>query len=118
MIIANEVLHSMRARKGKRGWFVLKLDLEKAYDKLELSFIRSSLPLYGLDDISIQLVMSCIFSWSSSVLVNGIPTDSFLPSRGIRQGDPLFPYIFIICMEVLSHMIHKPTKNYLELLSE
>ncbi|XP_056697347.1 uncharacterized protein [Spinacia oleracea] len=106
VIIANEVLHSMRARKGRRGWFMIKLDLEKAYDKLEWSFIRSSLMLYGLDESSVKIIMSCITSVSSSILVNGIPTDSFSPSRGIRQGDPLSPYIFIICMEVLSHMIH------------
>ncbi|XP_056690476.1 uncharacterized protein [Spinacia oleracea] len=106
VIIANEVLHSMRARKGRRGWFILKLDLEKANDKLEWSFIRSSLMLYGLDESSVKIIMSCITSVSSSILVNGIPTDSFSPSRGIRQGDPLTPYIFIICMEVLSHMIH------------
>lgn len=111
MIIANEILPSMRTRKGKRGWFVLKLDLEKAYDKLEWSFIRSSLLRYGLDSNSVCLIMSSISLVSSSVLVNEIPTDYFVPSRGIRQGDPLSPYIFIICMEVLSLMIHEATEN-------
>lgn len=106
VIIANEILHSMNARKGKGRWFILKLDLEKAYDKLEGGFIKNCLLFYGLDQAFVNMIMNCVSTISSTVLVNGIPADSFSPSRGIRQGDPLSPYLFIICMEVLSFLIH------------
>lgn len=49
--------------------------------------------------------MACVFTSSFQILWNGDKSESFFPSRGIRQGDPLSPYIFVICMEVLSHFI-------------
>ena len=52
-----------------------------------------------------QIIMSCISFTNISILVNGGMLDAFEPSRGIRQGDPLSPYIFILCMEYLSHLI-------------
>lgn len=85
----------MKVRKGKRGWFMLKLDLKKAYEKLEWGFIRNAFTLYGLDPHSVDMIMSCVSSITSSVLVNAIPTKSFFPSRGIRQGGPLSPPIFL-----------------------
>ncbi|XP_074278178.1 uncharacterized protein LOC141601774 [Silene latifolia] len=106
-IIASEILHSMHYSKSKIGWFALKLDHEKAFDRLEWDFIHSSLIHARIDPDTISLIMSCISTSSSHVLFNGSPSAAFQPSRGIRQGDPLSPYLFIICMEALSTLIHQ-----------
>ncbi|XP_056685392.1 uncharacterized protein [Spinacia oleracea] len=104
-IDASEILHSMKTRKGKFGWFVFKIDLEKAYDRLEWNFIRFCLARKGFSKNSCDLIMNCIASPSTSIIVNGQPSPSFKTSRGIRQGDPLSPYIFILCMEYLADLI-------------
>lgn len=103
--IASEILHSMKSRKGKFGWFALKIGLEKAYDRMDWNFIRFCLSRKGFDRYSCDLILSCITSPSTSVLVNGKASTPFQTSRGIRQGDPISPYIFIICMEYLAVLI-------------
>ena len=85
----------------------IKIDLEKAYDKLEWSFIRRMLSRINLPTSLIELIMSCVASVTTSILFNGSPLDPILPSRGIRQGDPLSPYIFILCVNYLSQMIEE-----------
>lgn len=107
LVVASEILHSMNKKKGKNGWFALKIDLEKAYDRIEWSFVKTCLRNLNLSDSSIDLIMSCISQSSSSILVNGRQTDSFKHSRGLRQGDPMSPYLFNICLEHLSHMINQ-----------
>lgn len=106
-VVANEIMHSMKGKKGKMGWFALKIDLEKTYDRLEWSFIKNCLTYHKLDNKTIDLIMHCITTTSGSVLVNGALTKWFSPSRGIRQGDPLSPYIFILFMDMLSRLIHE-----------
>lgn len=83
----------------------VKIDLEKAYDKIEWSFIREMLTLFNYPENLVKLIMSCVTLVSTSLLFNGGRLDPFLPSRGIRQGDPLSPYLFILCMEFLGHLI-------------
>ena len=103
MIITQELIHTMMLKKGKTG--CIKIDLEKAYDRLEWPFIRDVLELYRLPPSLIKLIMSCVSSSSVSILLNGGKLEPFHPSRGIRQGDPLSPYLFIMCMVVLGFLI-------------
>ena len=85
----------------------LKIDLEKVYDKLEWSFIRDMLIRANLPADLIDVIMSCISTVSMSILFNGEALDPLYPSRGIRQGDPLSPYLFILCMEFLGQLIEE-----------
>ena len=104
-IIVQELIHTMSKKKGKTGVMAIKLNLEKAYDRLEWSFIRDTLNLFNFPDQLISLIMSCISTTSISILFNGGALDAFQPSRGLCQGDPLLPYLFILCMEVLGALI-------------
>ena len=83
----------------------LKLDMEKAYDKLNWNFIEAILTKFGFHKTWIKWTMACIRNASFSVLVNNVPGKPFSPSRGIRQGDPLSPYIFVIAMEYLARKL-------------
>ena len=104
-IIVQEIIHSMANKKGRGGLMAIKLDLEKAYDRLGWSFIKDILKLFLVPTKLILLIMSCISSSFISILFNGGALEPFNPSLGICQGDPLSPYLFILCMEVLGALI-------------
>lgn len=105
IVVAQEVIHSMRNLRGSKSFMATKIDLVKAYDILNWDFLKSALKDIGLKDWLISLILSCVSSFSMQVLWNGSMTRSFTTSRGIRQGDPLSPYLFVICIERLAHMI-------------
>ncbi|GKU88076.1 hypothetical protein SLEP1_g2381 [Rubroshorea leprosula] len=107
VIILQELVYSFSKKTGKVGDLIFKIDLEKAYDCLEWSFIWETLLFFQFPPKIIDLIMSAICTSSVSVLLNGDRTEPFSPSRGIRQGDPLSPYIFILCMEFLALTITK-----------
>ena len=99
VIIAQEIIHSLRNRKRNEGFIVIKIDLEKAYDRLEWCFIRKVLH-FGFPMNMVKLIMSCISSSSSFLLFNGEKLPSFSLTRGIRQGNPVSPFIFLLCMSI------------------
>ena len=85
----------------------IKIDLEKAYNKLEWGFIRERLPSFKFPVNLVEIFMSCISTVSTSILFNGGMMEPIQLSKGIRQGDPLSPYLFILCKEFLGQLIEK-----------
>ena len=107
-LVAFEVMHSMSLkRKGQKGQMGLKLDMSKAYDRVEWVFLENIMRSMGFAEDWIRLIMMCLSSVSYSVLINGKQCGYFTASRGIRQGDSLSPYLFLLCAEGLSFLLRK-----------
>ncbi|XP_057250760.1 uncharacterized protein LOC130591453 [Beta vulgaris subsp. vulgaris] len=85
--------------------------MSKAYDRIEWDFLDEVLKKFGFAVDWCNRVMDCVRSVTFSVLINGRPSEEFSPNRGLRQGDPLSPYLFILCAEVFSHLLRKAEEN-------
>lgn len=79
-----------------------KIDLEKAYDRMSWEFLEYTLRRFAFPEKIISLIMWCVKSSSLAILWNGEKPAPFKPTRGLRQGDPLSPYLFVLCMEMLA----------------
>ncbi|XP_018474023.1 uncharacterized protein LOC108845291 [Raphanus sativus] len=108
VLITHEVLHYLRKSGAKKHVsMAVKTDMSKAYDRIEWNFLREVLQRLGFHEIWIGWIMECVSSVSYAFLINVGPQGIFIPSRGLRQGDPLSPYLFILCTEVLSGLCNK-----------
>ena len=108
VLITHEVLHYLKNSDAeKRCAMAVKTDMSKAYDRLEWEFIRLVFQRLGFHPKWISWIIQCVSTVTYSFLINGSPKGRVIPSRGIRQGDPLSPYIFILCSEVLSGLCSK-----------
>ncbi|KAK2383934.1 hypothetical protein QL285_071338 [Trifolium repens] len=107
-LIAIEVVHALKRKtKGASGDLALKIDISKAYDRVDWGFMRGMLERLGFADRWIHWMMLCVSSVNYSILVNYEKVGPIVPGRGLRQGDPLSPYLFILVTEGLSTLIKK-----------
>nr|XP_023878149.1 uncharacterized protein LOC111990594 [Quercus suber] len=104
---AFESLHSMQRHTGKEGYMAIKLDMSKAYDRVKWAYLQSVVEKLGFTDHWIKLMMLCVKTVTYSLLVNGEPKGMITPTRGIRQGDPLSPFLFLLCTEGLNGLLNK-----------
>ena len=112
ILVAFELLHHMKTQKSKKADFMtLKLDMSKAYDRVEWHFLIEIMKKMGFCDAWVNLIYGCISTVSYSILVNGELKGDISPSRGIRQGDPLSPYLFLLCSEGLNRLIQQATRD-------
>jgi hypothetical protein len=87
--------------------------MAKACDRVEWVYLRSIMLKLGFSDLFVNLIMNCVESVKFSVRVNRNFSEVFSPTRGIRQGDPMSPYLFLLCAEGLYSMLKFLGPNYL-----
>uniref|UniRef100_A0A803PL06 Reverse transcriptase domain-containing protein n=1 Tax=Cannabis sativa TaxID=3483 RepID=A0A803PL06_CANSA len=104
-VIAQEIVHSFNRKKGREGLFAIKIDLMKAYDRMSWGFIDHVLSCFGVPQEFRNWVSQCITTTSLNICLNGGPVEKISPSCGLRQGDPLSPYLFIWAAEILSRIL-------------
>uniref|UniRef100_A0A803P8A0 Reverse transcriptase domain-containing protein n=1 Tax=Cannabis sativa TaxID=3483 RepID=A0A803P8A0_CANSA len=109
VLLANEAVEDYRSR-GKKG-FVLKIDFEKAYDRVDWGFLDLVLRKKGFGERWRKWIRGCVSSTSFSIFVNGRVRGKFHGSRGLRQGDPLSPFLFTLVADVLGRMVDKAVET-------
>ena len=106
ILLAFESLHHMKTNcTRKKGFMAMKLSTSKAYNRVEWVFLERILLKLGFQESWVALIMECITTVSYSILVNGKPKGMITPSRGLRQGDHLSPYLFLFCAERLNALL-------------
>jgi Reverse transcriptase (RNA-dependent DNA polymerase) len=106
-----EVLHSFNDRRLSGQYFALKADINKAFDTIEWGFIQASLTAVGIPKKLVTLIMLCLASSKVTVQVNGKGSGYLTPTRGLQQGCPLKPYLYIIAMEFMTKRLTRAVEE-------
>ncbi|GAU30676.1 hypothetical protein TSUD_39000 [Trifolium subterraneum] len=105
VVVLNEIIDLAKKRKDK--CLLFKVDFERAYDTINWSFLERMMIKMGFAEGWLKWMRACIFQSFMFVLVNGSPTKDFDVSKGLRQGDPLSPFLFLIVAEGLTGMVRR-----------
>lgn len=98
-------------RKVKNEFYFSKLIMKKAYDRVDWNFLKLTLADFGFPQPTINLIMQLTISLSLALQWNSEKLDNFEPKRGLRQGDPVSPYLFVLCMEKLALLIQQMVRE-------
>lgn len=91
-----------RKNGGQEGEVALKLDISKAYDRVSWEYLQERMIIMGFSEKWVKWIMLCVTTVSYSISFQGSMIGPIIPKRGLRQGDPLSPYLFLLCVEGLS----------------
>jgi hypothetical protein len=108
-LVANEAVHSLK--RCRVPSLIFKVDFHKAFDTVQWDYLEQVMRHMGFGEKWINLIKICISTAKLSVLINGSPSKEFLMGRGIRQGDPLSLFLFLIVVEGLSVLFQRATTN-------
>ena len=112
VLVAFEMMHSIdQRRKGKEAFMAVKLDMSKAYDRVEWAYLEAMMRRMGFNERWISLILMCVSTVEYLVLINEQAKGKIILTRGLRQGDPISPYLFLLCAEGLSAMIKKEERD-------
>jgi hypothetical protein len=113
--VAFECYHSIKIKiQGSRGIYAVKLDMHKAYDRVEWCFLEGIMICLGFDEGWVKLIMQCVSTVKYQVRCNGSLSDYITPTRRLRQGDPFSLYLFLLCAEGVTSLItHEEEQGHL-----
>ena len=102
-MVAYETMHYLKRKNhGREGYATLKIDMSKTYDRSDWDFLKNKMIKMGFSMKWVDLIMLCVSIVRYFVVHNGHELGPIVPGRGLRQGDLLSPYLFILCVEGLS----------------
>ncbi|GJX59208.1 putative RNA-directed DNA polymerase, eukaryota, reverse transcriptase zinc-binding domain protein [Tanacetum coccineum] len=106
ILLTQELMHNYHRNRGPPRC-AFKVDIQKAYDNVDWNFLENILKYFGFHNMMIKWIMACVTSASFSISTNGDIHGFFNGKRGLRQGDPISPYLFTLVMEVLTLTIKR-----------
>ncbi|GJZ24399.1 RNA-directed DNA polymerase, eukaryota, reverse transcriptase zinc-binding domain protein [Tanacetum coccineum] len=110
-ILITQELSNRYKRKNGAKRCAMKIDILKAYDTINWDFLKEVMLLVGLYEVTVHWIMTCITTPSFFICVNGQINGYFKRKRGLRQGDPISPYLFRLVMEVFNMIMIKNIKE-------